>query len=485
MMVAFSVKNKVAFIDGSLPMPTIADPTYAAWTRGNNLVISWLYNSVSKDIISSILFANTTKEIWEDLKTRFSRKNDPRIFQLRRQLMSLQQGSDDVNTYYTKLKSVWEELSGYKPTFQCKCGGLQTLQDYTKSEYVMSFLMGLNDNFAQDQGQILLYDPLPPIGNVFSLVLQEKAQREIVVNHLPSLNSNTMAFTVNSTTKNPTNGKSRNAKKERPQCAHSNLLGHTKDKCYKLVGYPPNYFKNKPQQTTNQVTDHDEFPSHGATNTLSTAQCQQLISFLTKQLNTENNADTLATNVLGICMNTSFDSNESCHYWILDSGETSHICCSKEQFNSFKSLHVSHVLLPNSTKVKVEGIGRIKLNDDIFLHNMLFIPTFRFNLLSLVSLINDNSFQFIMQPNSFVLQDLKTLRRIDTARQHQGLLLFNFPKSPFHDTSIQSCNVVTYETWHQRLGHIPIPVYKLICNKVPLLIPNFIVKFALLPNKTY
>lgn len=117
----------------------------------------------------------------------------------------------------------------------------------------MSFLMGLNDSFAQVWGQILLSDPLPPIGNVFSLVIQEEAQREIAVNHIPSLNSNTMAFAVNSTTKNPTNGKSRNAKKERPQCAHCNLLGHTKDKCYKLVGYPPNYFKNKPQQTVNQV----------------------------------------------------------------------------------------------------------------------------------------------------------------------------------------------------------------------------------------
>ncbi|XP_006586496.1 uncharacterized protein [Glycine max] len=171
MMVALSVKNKVAFIDGSVPMPTIADPTYAAWTRGNNVVISRLYNFVSKDIITNILFANTTKEIWDDLKTRFSRKNGPRIFQLRRQLMSLQQGNDDVSTYYTKLKSVWEELLGYKPTFQCKCGGLQTLQVYNESEYVMSFLMGLNDSFAQIQGQILLSDPLPPIGNVFSLVI--------------------------------------------------------------------------------------------------------------------------------------------------------------------------------------------------------------------------------------------------------------------------------------------------------------------------
>jgi len=54
----------------------------------------------------------------------------------------------------------------------------------------MSFLIGLNDSFAQIRGQILLSDPLPPIGNDFSLVIQEEAQREIVVNHIPSLNSN-------------------------------------------------------------------------------------------------------------------------------------------------------------------------------------------------------------------------------------------------------------------------------------------------------
>ena len=265
------MKNKVAFIDGSLPMPTTTDPTYAAWTRGNNAIISWLYNFVSKDIITSILFANMTKEIWDDLKIRFSRKNGLRIFQLRRQLMSSQQGNYDVSTYYTKLKSVLEELSGYKPTFQCKRGGLQTLQDYNEFEYVMSFLMGLNDSFAQIRGQILLSDPFPPVGNVFSLVIQEEAQREIIVNHIPSLNSNNMAFVVNSTTKNTTNGKSRNPKKERPQCAYCNMLGHTKDKCFKLVGYPPNYFKNKPQHTVKQVTDYAESSNQGAKNNLSTA----------------------------------------------------------------------------------------------------------------------------------------------------------------------------------------------------------------------
>nr|KYP48431.1 hypothetical protein KK1_029893 [Cajanus cajan] len=77
MHVALSVKNKLSFTDGSLPKPTATDSTFAAWNRENNVVISWLYNFVSKDITTSILFATTTKEISYNLKTRFSRKNGP------------------------------------------------------------------------------------------------------------------------------------------------------------------------------------------------------------------------------------------------------------------------------------------------------------------------------------------------------------------------------------------------------------------------
>nr|KYP50494.1 hypothetical protein KK1_027746 [Cajanus cajan] len=211
MQVALSVKNKIPLIDGTLPKPAATD---AAWNRANNVVISWLYNSVSKEIITSILFVTTAQEIWEDLKIRFSRKNGPRIFQLRRQLMSLQQGPDDVGTYYTKLKSIWEELFGYTPTFPCTCGGLQQLQTHTEFEYVMSFLMGLNDSFSQIRGQILLSDPLPSIGNVFSLILQEEAQREIIVP--PSIaHSENIAFSVNSSQKQQIdNSKNKFVKKE-------------------------------------------------------------------------------------------------------------------------------------------------------------------------------------------------------------------------------------------------------------------------------
>nr|KYP45285.1 hypothetical protein KK1_033160 [Cajanus cajan] len=211
-----------------------------------------------------------------------------------------------------------------------------------------------------------------------------------------------MAFIVNQHAKiHSDSNKSGFTKKERPKCAHCEMFGHTKDKCYKLVGYPPNYFKNRQPKAVNQVENSTDSLNLNSSSNLTPAQCQQLITFLTNQMQSENNLDALATNVTGIYMNVEFPDKDNT--WIIDSGATSHICCSKNMYNSYSPIHNSNVLLPNSTKVKVEGIGSIRLNDDIFLHNVLHIPNFRFNLLSLLTLINENCFRFVLDTNSCIL----------------------------------------------------------------------------------
>ena len=65
MQLAISVKNKIGFLDGSISKPSLSDQNlYTAWIRNNNMVISWILNSVSKEISSSILY--------DDFETRKS-----------------------------------------------------------------------------------------------------------------------------------------------------------------------------------------------------------------------------------------------------------------------------------------------------------------------------------------------------------------------------------------------------------------------------
>ncbi|QHO43222.1 uncharacterized protein DS421_5g160950 [Arachis hypogaea] len=56
MELALSVKNKLSFVNGSLPRPTADNPQHVAlWTRSNNVVLSWIFNSLSKDIVGSVV----------------------------------------------------------------------------------------------------------------------------------------------------------------------------------------------------------------------------------------------------------------------------------------------------------------------------------------------------------------------------------------------------------------------------------------------
>ncbi|XP_073062030.1 uncharacterized protein [Primulina eburnea] len=265
MRIALSVKNKLGFIDGSIPKPADSEVNLlSAWVRNNNIVISWLLNSVSKYISASILFAESAEDIWIDLKDCFQQSNGPRIFQLRRDLINLRQGQDPVSVYFTKIKALWEELNHFRPMCscgKCVCNGVKNLEAYIQMDYTMIFLMGLNESFTHLRSQVLLLDPLPPINRVFALVVQEERQRAIGNQGSMNAPNPNMAFAF----KNDQNQSQFNSRppprfpKGRPFCTHCNIHGHTIETCYKIHGYPPGFkARNKQGNKGHDAFVHQE-----------------------------------------------------------------------------------------------------------------------------------------------------------------------------------------------------------------------------------
>lgn len=84
--IALDAKNKLSLFDGSLLRPPENHPYYRIWSRCNSMVISWLLNSVTKQIYGSILRFNDASEIWKDLMTRFRITNLSRSYQLTQQI---------------------------------------------------------------------------------------------------------------------------------------------------------------------------------------------------------------------------------------------------------------------------------------------------------------------------------------------------------------------------------------------------------------
>ncbi|XP_075492646.1 uncharacterized protein LOC142530717 [Primulina tabacum] len=247
MKIALSMKNKFGFVNGTIVKPSEAYSNLLNfWTRNNNIVISLILNSVSKEISASVLFSESAANIWDDIQERFQQSNGPIIFQLRRDLINLRQEQQSVSVYFTKLKALWEELNNFRPMCSCGrciCEGVKKMDAHYQMDYIMTFLMGLNDYSAQIRSQVLLLDPLPPINRVFSLVVQEERQRTIGSQFPSQPSLGHMAFAL----KNDQSQRQAHVRgpprfhRERPFCTKCNVNGHTVDTYYKIHGYPPGF----------------------------------------------------------------------------------------------------------------------------------------------------------------------------------------------------------------------------------------------------
>lgn len=173
MNIALDAKNKLAFVDGTLERPAESHPNYRIWSRCNSMVKSWILNTVSKQIYKRILRFNDAAEIWKDLLTRFHITNLPRSYQLSQQNWSLQQGSMDLATYYTTLKTLWDELDGANCVTTCRtcdcCKATETKADQSK---VIKFLAGLNESYAIIRSQIIMKKNIPELSEIYNLLDQ-------------------------------------------------------------------------------------------------------------------------------------------------------------------------------------------------------------------------------------------------------------------------------------------------------------------------
>ena len=115
------MKNKLRFINGDCPRPRSNDLSYKQWERCDNIVTSWILNSLSKEIADSVEYVQDSAELWKELEDRYEQINGAKLYQIQREINDLSQGSLDITGYYTKLKKLWEEISTLNAKAQCTC----------------------------------------------------------------------------------------------------------------------------------------------------------------------------------------------------------------------------------------------------------------------------------------------------------------------------------------------------------------------------
>jgi len=300
--------------------------------------------------------------------------------------------------------------------------------------------MGLNESYASIHSQILAVDPLTNIGKVYSIIHQEEKQRLL---HLPTLNSDSVVMAANRNFSHSRPNEPRGIGRGRPKCDHCGTLGHWKDTCYKLVGYPPNWDHSRSNQKFSQNKGSSPYVAHhvstnpGTSHTnessipgLSAEQHRQLMDLLSP-----NHSTNLAGNVLSHSCNLIPDLHSS--DWVMDSGASDHMTSLPSILEtSHEVQNASPIKLPTGELVPITHIGSIKLSPTVTKANVLYVPDFKFNLLSISKITRALNCVAIFFSTFCVFQDLATRKLIGMGELRDGLYYYkatappHFPATP-------------------------------------------------------
>ncbi|KAK4400516.1 hypothetical protein Sango_1157700 [Sesamum angolense] len=405
---------KLSFIDESFPRPAIGSINFELWRH-----------------------VDLMPDLWLAIQARYGR------------------------TYLTKVTKLWNELSALAPVPECRCGGCscginKAIDDLTSSTQLMQFLMVLHDSFNNERSQILMLDPLPDIEKTFSMVYAVEEQRS-VHNDL-EINSTHMACQLDLNDNRRSIDRLMEQKKSfvdkrKLLCTHCRKKGHARDSCFQLHGVPEWYKmlgdkKKKGRSSAANIENREE-----AANT-SSQNVADIVAEVLKVMQKNTAPSDPLTNLANYAQfDDEFEGNnvipteidENC--WIVDSGASNHVCANIALFHSYiKSARPHFIHLPDGLKRLVQYIGTVKLNSNINLENVLFVPLFSVNLLS----DQDTKDSLVMRVLFKWLYIYKQNPRVSTEFSHNS----------FHNVSCSAsfhCNV---SVWHNRLGHASVEAIK-------------------------
>ncbi|KAM3380920.1 hypothetical protein P3S68_006493 [Capsicum galapagoense] len=129
-----SLQKFEGFINGECKKPVSQTSSeLRQWERCDDMVTTWILNSLAKDIADSVEYVSSSHELWTELEDRYDQTNGAKLYQIQQEI----------------------------------------------NRRLIQFLMGLNEVYTTIRGNILMITPLPTIGQAFALLIQEEKQREL------------------------------------------------------------------------------------------------------------------------------------------------------------------------------------------------------------------------------------------------------------------------------------------------------------------
>ncbi|XP_070029778.1 uncharacterized protein [Nicotiana sylvestris] len=342
------------------------------------MVTSWILNSLSKDLADGLQYVSDAKELWQELEDIYDQTNRAKLYQLQKEIKDLNQGTLDITGYYTKMKRLWEELNTLNAHAQCgcqcTCGAKEEKQrEIRPNNRLVMESTSLNVNGPENNKFRTNYNPQ---GNT--------ARQNSYRPAFPLIDQSCIVITF-------TRGRN--------------------------TGYAANIHGQCEEMQLCINEDADSRNHNQNLQNLTKEQYNQLLSLL----------ENFKINNAG---ESEHDHQCNCQ---LRSGATNHMTYRKSFLTNIRTLPYPFlVTLPNGHKVKVTEIGDALLSPKLTLFRVLYVPSFKYNHISIHSLTGHHDCMVNFNKYLCLMKGPSMKRPLEIGKARNGLY---FLCSKYHNRS--------------------------------------------------
>ncbi|XP_008234355.1 PREDICTED: uncharacterized protein LOC103333312 [Prunus mume] len=113
-------RDLFGYVDGTVLCPpkflpgrdeSVVNPSYPYWVQQDQTILSWINNSLTPSVLSTVALSPTSRQSWLSLERRYASTSHNRILHLRNELLRTAKGDLSVSDYLDKINSIADNLA--------------------------------------------------------------------------------------------------------------------------------------------------------------------------------------------------------------------------------------------------------------------------------------------------------------------------------------------------------------------------------------